>query len=157
MRPWTILLIIVFALWLISLIRAGASVRYDGDGLKVRLGIGPVSFTVFPVKKKKKPKPEKRNRKGPRPSRKHPPKKVETWSGQAVSSAAAEAPGASGKDPIDDVEMELTWGADDPDDAALGYGFANAALGMLWPLIENNFNVRHKRLGTSVDYNAAGP
>jgi hypothetical protein len=64
MNPWMILLIIVIALWLVSLIRAGANVRYDSPGLKVKLVIGPVSFTIFPLKKKKpkkkKPEPEKK-------------------------------------------------------------------------------------------------
>jgi hypothetical protein len=28
---------------------------------------------------------------------------------------------------------------------------------MLWPIVEHNFNVRHKRLGTAVDFNAEKP
>lgn len=158
MNPWMILLIIVIALWLVSLIRAGANVRYDSDGLKVKLVIGPVSFTIFPLKKKK-PKKKK-----PEPEKKAAPESEAQKKGGNLELAkrfiplAAEAAGRFKKKiRIDELEMQLAWGAEDPADAALGYGYANAALGMLWPIVEHNFNVRHKRLGTAVDFNAEKP
>lgn len=161
MKPWEILLIVVCVFWLISLIRAGASVRYDVEGLKVWIRVGPVSHKVFPFKKKKQKKKE--------PKKKTEPEKAAPLSeakrkGGSLELArrfiplAADAAGRFQKKIcIDDLEMELSWGAEDPADAALGFGCANAALGMLWPLLENNFNVRQKRIGTSVDFNTDKP
>ncbi len=40
---------------------------------------------------------------------------------------------------------------------ALGYGRANAALGMIWPLIDHNFKVKEHDLGVAVDFTASSP
>ena len=37
------------------------------------------------------------------------------------------------------------------------HGGANAVIGMLWPLIEQNFQVKERRLRTAVDFNATAP
>ena len=39
---------------LLAVLPLGASVRYNGDGPLVRVILGPIKFTVFPLKKKEK-------------------------------------------------------------------------------------------------------
>ena len=53
---------------------------------------------------------------------------------------------------IDDLELFVTWRADDPADAAIGYGRANAALGALWAVLDSSFKVKKSRLGCAVDF-----
>ena len=56
-----------------------------------------------------------------------------------------------------DLELQVTWAASDPADAAVGYGMANAALGGLWAVIDQNFKVKKSRLGCSVDFDQTSP
>lgn len=158
MQLWMILLLIAVALWLISLVRFGASVDYDGAGLAVMILAGPVRIPVYPPKKKDKPpkhaapetQPEARKQPVARGGNLELVKKF-------LPLAAQTAGRVKRKIRIDYVDLHVIWGAADPALCAMGYGYANAALGMLWPLIENNFNVRRRQLRTSVDYGAASP
>ena len=71
---------------------------------------------------------------------------------------AAEAAGALPRlIRIDDLTLHLTWGAEDPMRAALGFGRANAVMGMLWPIIDQNFRVVRHDVGVAVDYNRPKP
>lgn len=58
---------------------------------------------------------------------------------------------------IRELELYVTWAGDDPADAAVGYGYAQAALGTLWALVEQNFKVKKSRLGCGVDFMAPSP
>ena len=40
---------------------------------------------------------------------------------------------------------------------ALSFGGVNAAIGMIWPLLENNFNIGDRRIRTKVDFNLTEP
>jgi hypothetical protein len=39
----------------------------------------------------------------------------------------------------------------------MGFGGANAAMGMIWPLIDNNFKVKRHDLGVAVDFDGKSP
>ena len=58
---------------------------------------------------------------------------------------------------IDDLELRLIWGGGDPAAIALGYGQANAALGMIWPLLDNNFKVKRHAFQVDMDYGRTQP
>ena len=58
---------------------------------------------------------------------------------------------------IDNLELELIWGGSDPAAIALGYGQANAALGMLWPILDHNFKVKRHSFQIELDYNRREP
>lgn len=58
---------------------------------------------------------------------------------------------------IDDLELHVTWGSQNPADAAMGYGYANAALGTLWAVVDENFKVKKSRLGCDVDFDQTRP
>lgn len=54
-------------------------------------------------------------------------------------------------------QLEVTAAAPDPAAAALCFGRVNAFIGMIWPLVEQNFNVKERRLRTRVDFDAEQP
>ena len=53
---WLIALAVIV---LLAILPLGASVLYDEDGPRVRILAGPLKIQVFPLKKKKKDKPQK--------------------------------------------------------------------------------------------------
>ena len=58
---------------------------------------------------------------------------------------------------IDVVYLDVIVAALDPALAALSFGGINAAIGMLWPLVEQNFNVKGRRIRTAVDFDRHQP
>lgn len=156
MRFWMILLLVLLALWLLSYLRLGVSVDYDASGLMIRANLGRIPFKLFPMKKKK-PKPRKqRNPEAAKGRQKNKGGNLALV--KKYLPLAAEAAGRLKKKiRIDNIDLNLIWGSSSPAMTAISFGFANAAFGMLWPLIEHNFNVRERQLRTSVDYNATEP
>lgn len=160
-----VLLVILAVLWLISLIRIGGRVRYGQAGLFVTALAGPLKLQLLPAKpkKKKKQKKEKKPVEPPAQAEKH---KKEPKPGQPgtlsrlmkLLPVVGQACGSlKRKIRIDDLELELIWGGTDAAAAALGYGRANAALGMIWPLFANNFKVKRHSFQIGMDYGAAQP
>ena len=58
---------------------------------------------------------------------------------------------------IDELKLKLIWGGSDPAAIALGYGQANAVLGMLWPVFDNNFKVMRSDFQIGMDYGRTRP
>ncbi len=153
------LLIVALVLLVLLLLPVGGRVRYDEDGLFAALKLGPVVIQLFPPKKKQENKAEKKTKKDkPQQADDHPKK------GGALALVKACLPLV--KPALDGVRKRLTikhltlhviWAAPDPADAALGYGAANAALGILWPVFYQNFKIRDYALGVDVDFDAAQP
>ena len=163
MTFWKVLLVILLVLWLISLIRIGGRVRYGQAGLFVTALAGPFKIQILPMKPKKKKKPKKETK----PRKEKPPKKKkEPPLGQPgtlsrlmkLLPVVGQACGSlKRKIRIDDLDLELIWGGSDPAAIALGYGQANAALGMLWPVFDHNFKVKRHSFQIGMDYGAAQP
>ena len=63
---WLIALGVLIAIGFVPL---GAFLRYDQDGLKIRLVAGPVRFNVYPFPERKRAKPQKRKKSSPLSSR----------------------------------------------------------------------------------------
>ena len=49
----------------IGFVPLGAFLRYDQDGLKIKLVAGPVRFNVYPFPERKRAKPQKKKKKQP--------------------------------------------------------------------------------------------
>ncbi|MCI8915245.1 MAG: DUF2953 domain-containing protein [Oscillospiraceae bacterium] len=162
-----VLLAVLAVLWLISLIRVGGRVSYGQAGLFVYLLMGPVKLQLFPTAnasggngrpKAKKPKKEKppmaeRHKKEPRegqPGTLSRLMKLLPVVGQACGSLKR-------KIRIDELELEVIWGGTDAAAVALGYGRANAVLGMLWPVFDHNFKVKRHSFQISADYGRTEP
>lgn len=167
MTFFKVLLAVLAVLWLISLIRVGGRVSYGQAGLFAYLLMGPVKLQLFPTanalegnwrSKAKKPKKEKppmaeRHKKEPRegqPGTLSRLMKLLPVVGQACGSLKR-------KIRIDELELKVIWGGTDAAAVALGYGRANAALGMLWPVFDHNFKVKRHSFQISADYGRTEP
>ena len=157
-----VLLIVLLVFWLISLIRVGGRVRYGEAGLFVFVLAGPLKIQVLPGKpKEEKPKKKEKPKKEKKPKEKKP--KPEGRPGtlsrlMELLPVVGEVCGAlKRKIRIDELKLELIWGGSDPAAIAIGYGQANAALGMLWPLIDHNFKVKRHSFQIGMDYGRTQP
>lgn len=161
MTVWIVLGCLILALFLLSLIRVGGLIEYSKGGLLAKLKVGPLRLTVYPVKQKQpKTKKAKREKKKKEPSTEEPPAKPGgLWRQfKAYLPLFADAAGRfKRKIQIDRLYLDLIAAAEDPAMAAMEYGYANAAVGMIWPLFENNFKVKERRIRTTVDFQAAAP
>ncbi len=162
-----VLLILLAVLLVLLLLPFGALVRYDREGFMAWVKVLFLRFQVFPPPPKKEKKEKKKKKQEP-PKEKPPaqpkepaPKEKKGGTLTLVRSALPlVGPALSGlkkRLTINDLELSVTWAASNPADAAMGYGYANAALGTLWGVIEPNFKVKKSRLGCDVDFDAADP
>lgn len=154
-----ILGIVLLCLILLSFLRVGAWLKYDQTGLLVRVKAGPLRFGVYPMR----PKKEKKQQAEKKPKAGHPEgQKAPSGGGFAlfrqllpvISDAAGQM---KKKIRIDELQMDLLWSVSDPAACAVGYGAANAAVGMIWPLLEQNFKIKSYRIRTGVDFDRGSP
>ena len=165
MTFFKVLLVLLLVCFLLSRIRLGGIAEYKETVFSLCVIAGPVKINLFPGEKKESEKKAKK-----------PPKEKKTKKAKADGGTAAEKPKrklpavgdlillgleAAGqlkrKIRIDDLTLHLTWAADDPADTAVGFGKANALMGMIWPLIDNNFHVKKHDLGVAVDFDRKSP
>lgn len=159
-----VLLVILVVLWLISLIRIGGRVKYGAEGLFVWVLAGPLKIQLLPAKpKEKKPKKEKQKKEKPPLAEKHKKEPKEGQPGtlsrlMKLLPVVGQACGAlKRKIRIDDLDLDLIWGGSNPAAIAIGYGQANAAMGMIWPILDHNFKVKRRNLRISMDYSRTQP
>lgn len=167
MTFWKVLLIILLVLWLISLIRIGGRVSYGESGVFVFLLLGPVKLQLFPAAKEPegnwKPREKKAKKKKAPVAEKHKKEPKEGQPGtlsrlMKLLPVVGQACGAlKRKIRIDDLDLKLIWGGSDPAAIALGYGQANAVLGMIWPIFDHNFKVKHHSFQIGLDYDRPAP
>ena len=157
-----VVLVVLLIFWLISLIRIGGRVRYGEAGLFAFVLAGPLKIQLWPSKpKEEKPKKKKKPKKEKKPKEEKP--KPEGQPGtlsrlMQLLPVVGQACGAlKRKIRIDDLKLDLIWGGSDPAAIALGYGQANAALGMLWPVLDNNFKVKRHSFQIGMDYGRTQP
>lgn len=161
MTALKVLLIVLLIFWLISLLRVGGRVRYGAAGLFAFVLAGPVKLQLLPGKPKeeqpkKKKKPKKAKHKMEKPKPEGQPGTLSRL--MQLLPVVGQACGAlKRKIRIDDLKLELIWGGSDPAAIAIGYGQANAALGMLWPILDNNFKVKRHSFQIEMDYGRTQP
>lgn len=157
-------LIALGILILLALLPLGASVRYDGGGPVVKIVAGPVRVQILPVKKKEaKPKKEK-----------SPKKQKQKPSAGKTGAEKSKQKGGSltdflpmvdiildllrafrGKLRVNRLELDLVLGGGDPCDLAMNYGKAWAALGNLWPRLEEWFVIEKRDVEIQCDFEAS--
>ena len=156
MKALIILEIILLILVLLSFLRLGGRAVYAGDGFRADLKVGPLLFRLYPREVKGKSSKHKKKK---HPDEESAPDRcgsLELF--RQFLPLLLEAVGEfRRKVRIDHIDLELTVAAGDPAAAAIAYGSANALLGMIWPLIENNFNVKDRSLRTGVDFHSDTP
>lgn len=156
---------VVLVLFLLGRIRLGGEAEYSSAGFFVKVRAGWFRFRVFPLKGEKKEKPAKPQKAKPSAHKTGKPKEApEPRKGGSLElikrllPLACEAAGElKRKIRIDRLYLDLTVASADAAGTAMAYGYANMALGMLWPLIEQNFEVKDPKLHTGVDFTAQSP
>lgn len=143
-------LCVLILLTIVLLLRVGVQVEYGREALAVRLRVGPGYFQVIPGKPKKK-------------------KTTRTKSGSPSKDGQLELlrgflplvlrtiKRVCGKLRVDKLDLVLTAGAEDPGDAALQYGWANAVLGSLWNPIVSTCRVQDGHARVEIDFDAKQP
>lgn len=159
MKVLLILGAVLLALVLLSLVRLGALVEYAASGLSLRLKVGPLRFTLYPPRPKKhrtesRKQKRKKEPEGPQPEKGGGPLALVRQYLPLIADAAG---GLKRRLRLDTFYLDFTAAAADPAAAALMFGGSNAMIGMLWPLVEQNFNVKERRLRTRVDFSARKP
>lgn len=152
---------ILLILFLIGMIRVGASVDYSEAGLFVNIKLGPMKLQVVPIKKRKKKIPqnpvEKPAEENAAPAKKKNLKDTLSLAMRFIPLVGEAAGQFRRKIRIDDLRLHLIWGSADPASAAMGFGAGHAAMGILWPAFEHNFHVRKHDLHVGVDFERAAP
>ena len=158
-------LIALGVLFLIASIPLGVFVRYDSQGLLVRIVAGFLRFTVFPLKKRKKQK------KDPSENQKKESQKEST-----INQEKKENPPKKGgslrdflplvqilldfmnqfrkKVTINNLQLKLILAGEDPCDLAVNYGRAWAALANFLPALENTFTIKKRDCEVECDFTA---
>ena len=166
---WLIALGIVF---LLAVLPLGVRVRYNGEGLLVKIIAGPVKITLLPrpkkekkEKKKKEPKtkaaqPEEENLpKPPQPPKVKKEKKSGAEKGGSltdflplVKTALDFLGDFRRKLRLNNLYLRLILAGDDPCDLAVNYGRAWAALGNLMPRLEQWFVIKKRDIEVECDF-----
>ena len=161
MRAVYVIAAILLVLFLLSLIRVGAWVEYSENGLLAKLRIGTFFIQLFPVKPKKKKDSKKTGKKKEKKTTQLAEKPKRGGSLTLVREMLPVVSNAAGqlkrRIRIDDFRLDLVWSAPDPAACAMGFGAANAAVGMIWPLVAQNFHVKDHRIRTAVDFEQGKP
>lgn len=166
MTALKVLTVIVLTLFLLGLIRVGGGGEYSAQGFTAWVKLGPFQIKVFPLKKektkKKEKKPSKAKKTQPKPQKptEEKPKQGGTLARvKEFLPLICEAAGAlKRRIRIDKLYLDYTLaGKEDAAAAAMRFGYSNAAVGMILPLFEQNFDVKERRVRTAVDFNADSP
>lgn len=154
---WLIALAVVVGLFSIPL---GVSVRYNEDGMQVKILAGWIPFPL-PKGKEKKPKkkPEKKKKKSNKNQKSAAQKEPEKKKGGSITDFLPFV--EIGLNLLGDfrrklrvrrLEMKLVLAGDDPCDVAVNYGRGWAALGNLMPLLERMFVIKKRNLEVECDF-----
>ena len=159
---WLITLgILVILAWL----PLGATVRYNDQGVTLKVIAGPVRIPILPKKKaqeKEKPKKEEKpKKKQPVAKKTEAPKPQEEKGGPVtdflplVQTALDLLNAFRKKLRINHLYLKLIMASDDPCDLAVNYGKANAAMGNLLPLLERCFVIKKRDIEIECDFESA--
>lgn len=159
--------IILLILFLIGLVRVGGIAEYSMDGLRVWIRAGLFRLRIIPggkTDKKKPPKKKKQPKPPSTPQPQSPPEEPKKKKGGPLHLVKLYLPlvcEAAGellhRIRIDTLYLDFISGAREAYNAAMTLGYTNIALGMLWPLIDQNFEVKDHRIRTGVDFEADSP
>ncbi len=156
---WLIALGILSALAALPL---GACIRYNAEGLSLKIIAGPVRLQILPAKKKdsqKKDKPQdKQEKKKKTETKKEAPKEKGgkmTDFLPLVNIILELLDGLRRKLRINRLELKLILAGDDPCDLAVNYGKTWAAIGNLWPQLERCFVINKRNVEAECDFTAS--
>ena len=167
--------VILVVLAVIAMLRVGVICSYSEDGVEVFVRIGPMRVQVVPkpekvLSEKQKAKKEAKEKKKKEEKKK---KKEEKKNKKAQEAKSGEAKKKGGsfetfrkllpiildalaqfhrRLSIDLLEIDFTAAGDDPAKTAMTYGYANASVGAIVPVLEKHFNVKKRSINIAVDF-----
>lgn len=142
-------LIALAILVLLAILPLGVSIAYDEDGPRAKVIAGPVKIQVFPLKKdpNKPPKPKKPKKEKPE----NPAAKGKAKKGGPISDFYPFVTlvldllfDFRRKIRVKLLQLKITLAGGDPADLAINYGKAWAAVGNLWPRLEELFVIKKR-------------
>ena len=156
---------------LLAILPLGATVRYNADGISLKVIAGAIRIPILPAKKKDPDKAGKTEEK------KNPDKAKKVKTTQKSGVKTEEKPKEKGgsvtdflplvktalqllntfrkKLRIKHLQLKLIMAGDDPCDLAINYGRANAALGNLWPMLEKCFVIKKRDVEIECDFESS--
>ena len=167
---WLIALGIVL---LLAVLPIGVRIRYNAEGVLVKVIAGPVKITVFPLpgkkKKEEKKKPKKKAKEAaaeeenlPKPPQPPKPPKEKKPKGETGGSLTDFLPLVKvaldflgdfrQKLRLDNLYLRLIMAGNDPCDLAVNYGRAWAAVGNLLPQLEKWFVIKKRDIEVECDF-----
>ena len=158
-------LIALGVLALLAVTPVGIRLRYNSEGIFLQAVVGLIHITILPRKKKLKDKEP------PAVQEKKPLKKATKASKSSIPSKKEQGGSVSDFLPLvkvgldflgefrrklrlDNLELKLILGGGDPDDLAVNYGKAWAAVGNLMPQLERVFVIRKRNIEVECDFMA---
>lgn len=160
---------------LMAILPLGVSIRYDADGLVVKLIIGPVKVTLYPRTQNVKKEKDHKQGTEQQPIESAPPAQTNSTAQTESVQVKEDSPAKSSGGPITDflpllrivldmlgtfrrrlrldvLELKLVMAADDPCDLAVNYGRAWAAVGNLMPRLERLFVIKKRNIEVQCDF-----
>lgn len=162
MSGWVVFGIVIAVFVLIGCIPVGVDARYMENELSLRLKIGLLKMQILPAKPKKAaPKKEKKTAKKAAASQKpEKPKKKASMPKLTLSDILAlvnltcdTLGDLRRKLRVEVLTLHVVLGGDDPAKAAMQYGGAWAAIGMLNPKLDQLFVIKKRDIQPILDYN----
>ena len=151
-------LIAAAVITLLAIAPLGVRVRYDLDGLLLKLIAGPVKLTLILGKKKEKPQEEEKKPAKTQVTKSAAPKEKKGGSITDFLPLVQLALDLLGdfrrKLRVRRLELLLVMAGDDPCDLAVNYGRAWAAVGNLMPQLERLFVIKKKDVQVACDFTA---
>ena len=149
---WGVLAGVLTILFLVSLVRVGVRVEYDDGQMRIRLRVGAIGLRIYPIKKNAERSPVKPEL-PPKQSRTEPDTRGKAALLWELLPAALHAAGAlRRKILIDPLKMHILLAGSDPAALAVAFGGVNGIIGMVLPLLEQNFHIHRQEIRTAVDF-----
>lgn len=156
MTGWIVLGCVLLALFLLSRVRLGGRAEYSEEGFFAWVRIGAFYLRIFPPEEKKKKQPKEKKK-----PLEEPPAHKQGGSVAQLKELLPLILDAAGRAlrsiRVDRLYLDFTSAGEDPAEAAMAFGCANAAVGMIFPLLEQNFNIKERRIRTRVDFQQKEP
>lgn len=156
---WLALILVLFGLLLAS--RLKVSMAYDEEGFRAAIKFGLITVFRFPGKKGKKPKEKKAGKKKPKKEKEKPDGKKKGGGIPGIREIISIIGDTLGrlrrKLRVDELTLLYCSASSDPASAALAFGGASAAAGMLIIPLERAFRIKKRDIRTAVSFTETEP
>ena len=143
MIVWLIVLIISAFLLGVLFLKAGLFFSYHNESFSAKLRVGGINFSFGKEEKTLREKRKKSGNTSTQPKAKNSTKHMIGIVIKYMAEILELAAKVLRRPTIDVLEVKVRVGDPDPVNCALSYGRICASVGMILPIVENTFKVRH--------------